>query len=107
LKLSDALGAREGFDTLVGSQTYQPKEGIEMPGNTSHDALAESVRAVERQMDHYISFTELERAQAEIARLRQELNEKDIEVPDIDLDLDIEWMTQARMKSGMALPKKT
>lgn len=78
-----------------------------MPGYTSDDALAESVRAVERQMDHYVSFTELERAQAEIARLRQELDENDIEVPDIDLELDIAWMTQARAKTGKALPEKT
>ncbi|HDZ51559.1 hypothetical protein LCGC14_0111370 [marine sediment metagenome] len=75
-----------------------------MPNDTASDVLAKSVRAVERQMNIYASFTELERAQSEIARLRQELDDNDIEVPDIDLELDIEWMTQARTKSGKALP---
>ena len=75
-----------------------------MPNDTASDVLAKSVRAVERQMNIYASVTEVERAQSEIARLRQELDDNDIEVPDIDLDLDIEWMTQARIKSGKALP---
>ncbi len=78
-----------------------------MPIETPSDALAESIRAVERQFDTYANFTDLERAQAEIARLRQELDDNDIEVPDIDLDLDIAWMTQARLKGSTALPETT
>lgn len=78
-----------------------------MPLETPSDALSEGLRAVERQMNVYASFTELERAQAEIARLRQELDANDIDVPDIDLEIDIAWMTQAREKTGTALPENT
>jgi len=58
-------------------------------------------------MNVYGSFTELERAQAEIARLRQELEANNIDVPDIDLDLDIAWMIQAREKTRRSLPEDT
>jgi hypothetical protein len=78
-----------------------------MPLETTSDALTEGLRAVERQMTVYGSFTELERAQAEIARLRQELDDNDIEVPDVDLDIDIDWMKQARLKAGIAMPETT
>jgi len=78
-----------------------------MPLNTPSDVLSEAVSAVERQMNVYGSFTELERAQAEIARLRQELEANNIDVPDIDLDLDIAWMIQAREKTRRSLPEDT
>ncbi|MFG6573621.1 hypothetical protein ACGYLO_18840 [Sulfitobacter sp. 1A13353] len=93
-------------ETLVGSQ-FNEKEGTEMPIDTRPDALADSIRTVMKQMDVYAGFTKLERAQAEIARLRQELDDNNIEVPDIDLDVDIAWMKDARRKAGTPLPETT